>query len=129
MTGNIPFTTLATDGSEANIEVTVNSNNAALDNFLNRDLEYTISTSSPVTMSSGEMFGYGIFVLNPDSTAPPVAGFTFQVPALPRGSFTVINDTNQIVTVEIASQPKTSPTIAANSSSRLTSDGVNVRKP
>lgn len=127
MAGNIGYTELT--ASQANKEVTVNSNNAIFDAFLTSPITVYISTGSPVTISSADYYGNMIFNLEDDPSAGPSAGFTVQVPATTRGVFVVANNTGQTATIEISGQSKTAPTLAAGEVSHFDSDGVNVMKP
>lgn len=127
MAGNTGYQELT--AGQANKEVTVNSNFALFDGLLTGQLSVTISTTSPVTISSQDYYDFCIYTLDDDVSTPPTANFTVQVPATTRGIFVVQNNTSYTATIEISGQAITPPTLAAGEVSQLDSDGVNVLKP
>lgn len=108
-------------------EVTINMQSAQLDAAITAQLDVPIDDGNAKTLTNNEFRRNFLFHVTEDSPAPSGA-ITLTVPALSRGSFAVLNLTQEDVTVTINGQPLTAPVVApGDNPALLTCDGVNVR--
>ncbi len=107
-------------------EVSINNATGRLDAALTENLTTLVDNTNAVTISDENLRANSFHTISPDAPAPTGA-ITVTVAAIKRGLFMVFNDTAETVTVEITSQPLSSPAIDAGDVALLDSDGTNVR--
>jgi hypothetical protein len=107
-------------------EVTINDQAGQLDAALTAVLTVTVDDSNAATLSA-EHFRRAFFFVITEDTTPPDGAITITVPAVVRGLFKVINHTAQAVSVEVAGQSETAPSIAPGEAAILSCDGADVR--
>lgn len=125
MTNNLDLTQLSP--SQNNKETTINDTNAEIDSAITDVLVLTITSTNAATVTNAQLRRAGIVDVQPSVGDPPTGGITVTVPALSRGTFAVINQTAQTVTVTIAAQPVAAPEIPTTQTSVIALDGVNAR--
>ncbi len=110
-------------------EVTINDKGGQLDAALT-DLETILVTSTNVrTLTADEFRRFHFITIDEDGGDAADADIVLTVPAISRGLFIILNDTAFNVTVEVSSQPLTSPSVPAGDIIILSCDGVNVHEP
>lgn len=112
--------------TQSDKETTVNDANGQLDAAMTENLAKTIDNTNALTLTSDE-FRRNFTHFYTDAGTPPTATSTVTVPAIKRGLFMVFNDlSTHSITVTIASQSKTAPTLTAGQRQLLHCDGSNV---
>lgn len=125
MSNNLTLDQVA--GSQDQKEVTINDQAGQLDAALTEALAVLVTVSNVFTLSTLQFQRAQIFVVDEDGGSPATAAITLTVPSIPRGLFTVLNNTAFPLTVEVAAQPLASPVVKAVSGlSLLYCDGTNV---
>lgn len=114
---------------QANKETTINDQSGQLDAAMTEDLLVEVDNSNAATLTNDQFRRNQFFTIDEDGGTPATAAITITVPAIKRGTFVVINDTAFDVTVEITSQPDTSPVVSAGDKALLSCDGTNVNQP
>lgn len=113
--------------SENDKEGHLNDNTAALDAILTETVTLSIVGSGDVITLNQFTRGF-VYKLSNGGVS---GAFTVSVPAVRRGLFWVLNQTLYTATIEITSQPLTSPTVSGGVSPNLSGrllycDGANV---
>jgi hypothetical protein len=124
MSNNLSLSQVA--ASQNQKEVTINDQAGELDAALTEVLSVVVDDANAATLTDAQFRRHFFVDVDPDTT-PPDGAVTIGVPAIRRGLLAVRNNTAQIVTVSIDSQPLTSPAIAAGEAALLSCDGTNVR--
>lgn len=107
-------------------EVTINDSNGQLDAAVTDTQTLLIDNTNALTLTNDQFRRFQFTSLGPDTPAP-TAAITVTVPAIKRGTFTIINDTGFTVTVTITGQSETAPTVINGARALLSCDGTNVR--
>jgi hypothetical protein len=107
-------------------EVTINDQAGEIDAALTEVLTIEVDDSNAYVLTASQLRRAFFFVVD-DAVTPPDGAITITVPAVQRGLFKAINDTDQEVTVTVSGQSLTAPTVAAGEAALLSCDGSNVR--
>lgn len=113
--------------NQNNKEVTINDANNELQDVLAASVSVTITSTNAGSVAQTTLNRAGIINVLADAGDLPTAAITVTLDAFERGSFTVVNQTAQEVTVTIAGQPITAPAVPAGETFTLIMDGMNVR--
>lgn len=109
-------------------ETTHNDANGQIDAALTEVLSCPVDNTNVKTLTATE-FKRALFFDFVDDTPAPTRSVTITVPAAKRGLFLVTNSiTTHSVTVTIASQPLSAPSIATGTGALLACDGTNVKQ-
>lgn len=108
-------------------ETTINDGNGQLDAAITDTLTVTVDNTNALTLTDDQIRRFQFITVNPDGGSPPTATITLTVPAIKRGTFSVVNGTAETVTVTITGQSETPPDVLTGTTSLLSSDGSNVR--
>lgn len=106
-------------------EVTSNDADNELDAAITESIIVLVDDTNAATIAQADYERNCIFQLNNDSPAP-TAAVTITCPAAKRGLFAIENNLSYNATVEITSQPQTSPIVQSGKHAVLFSDGVDV---
>ncbi len=112
-----------------NAEAKVNDATNELDLAMTASLAVPITATNIRTLTDAELQRAFFFLVDEDGGSPATAAITLTLPAISRGLFIISNLTAFTITVEITSQPITSPTVLTGVFALLSCDGVNVLKP
>ena len=127
MTNNLALSQVV--ASQDNKETTINDQAAELDAKATAVVTKTITSSNAATVTQLEMQRMAVLNIQPDGGDPPGGAILITVDTgFEGGSFFAINDTAQTVTIEVTSQPKTSPTLLTLTNGSFANDGANIRK-
>lgn len=115
-----------TENTGANFEVEANTTYAEIEESLSGTTIIVVDDTNAATVTPAQFQQNAVFIVRPDDISPPSSTITLTVPTNTRGFFVVRNETLESMTVTIAGQSKTAPTVSANFSSHLNTDGVNI---
>lgn len=125
MSNNLNLDQLA--ATQVDKTTTVNDQSGQLDAAITESTNVEISTTSPLAISDA-IHRRQLLLNLINAGSPPVANFTLQFSAIKRGLFLARNSTSFVATLEIASQPNTSPTLEAGRTGLFLNDSVNIQK-
>ncbi len=118
-----------TDSTGVALEVEANTAFEEMDASLSAVSTQLVTVSNAKTISDADFRANAVFIIDEDGGSPATAAITLTVPIIKRGMFTVVNNTAFTVTVTIAGQTVTAPTVATTDSVILNTDGADIRKP
>jgi len=127
MSNNLDLSQVA--GNQDQKEVTINDQAGELDAALTEQVTISVTSTSAVTLTNSQLRSSLYFIIDEDVADPASGAITVTIPAIKRGLFIVRNDSAFEVSVTIASQISTVPTIASGGTSLLSCDGANVEQP
>lgn len=115
--------------AQSNKYITHNNSNAQLDAAIADTFAAVITSSNAFTITKLQLQRANMIICTEAGGDVPTAQITMTLAAaFSRGIFVLINDTNQIIQMEVSGQSEASPIVGAGNASAMIVDGANVRK-